>query len=140
MRKWSQSSISNVHGAVLLEYHLVPLALLAVLVRNETRSSHRSGNRLVPVGVSIRSIRCSRNGKCLFDGNAHMTTVAALATVALILTDAAFDSNAGVAATTAWPLAITAFLALTAALTAWLRRKVFLVRPELCVVYVERAT
>lgn len=59
-----------------------------------------------------------------------MASVSALATVALVLADAAFDADAGVLAAATGSLAIAAFLALAASLAARLGGEVFLVGAE----------
>jgi hypothetical protein len=95
-----------------------PLSLLA-LVRmswSEEAAGRNSGNRGVKVFF-----------RALLDRHAHVTTVAALATIALILAHATICRYSSVLASSAWALTITAFLALTAPLTARLRRQVLLV-------------
>ena len=59
-----------------------------------------------------------------------MASVSALATVALVLADTAFDADTGVLAAAAGSLAIAAFLALAASLAARLGGEVFLVGAE----------
>jgi hypothetical protein len=59
-----------------------------------------------------------------------VASVSALATVALVLADAAFDADAGVLATATGSLAVAAFLALAASLAAGFGGEVFLVGAE----------
>lgn len=68
-----------------------------------------------------------RNFGILFKGYTHMTTIASFATIAFVLADAAICTDAGVLAPATWTLAVAAFLAFTASLTAWLGGEIFLV-------------
>ena len=82
-------------------------------------------------GVAVDGARYGARDRALFDGDAHVSPVAALAPVALILADAPVRADAGVLAALAWPLAVTALLRLAAALAARLGREVLLVFSEL---------
>ena len=77
-----------------------------------------------------RAVRLDEALLAALDRHAHVASVSALATVALVLADAAFDADAGVLAATTGSLAIATFLALAASLAARLGREVFLVRAE----------
>ena len=69
-----------------------------------------------------RAIRLDEAFLAALDRHAHMAPVSALATVALVLADAAFDADAGVLAAAAGSLTIAALLALAASLAARLCR------------------
>jgi hypothetical protein len=81
---------------------------------------------LYPVGV-------------LLDRDTHVTTIATLATIPLILTETAFNANTSILATSTRALAITALLTLATALAARLGREVLLISTEL-VLEIDRAT
>lgn len=100
---------------------------LLVLVRKggreEISSAASSDDR-----DSVISIVCEVR---LLDGHTHVTAIAPFATVALILADAALDTDAGVLAASAGSLTVAALLTFTAPLATRLSRQVLLVNPEL---------
>jgi len=67
------------------------------------------------------------------DGDSHMTTISASSSVAFVLADATFDSDACILATSTGSLAVAALLAFATPLTSRLRRQIFLVRADLVV-------
>jgi hypothetical protein len=82
-------------------------------------SCHRHGRH--------RVLRLDKSFLAALDRDAHVASVSSLATIALILADAALNADTGVLAATTRSLAIAALLALAAALAARLRRKILLV-------------
>jgi hypothetical protein len=57
----------------------------------------------------------------LLDRDTHMTAVATFAAIPFVLTDAAFDSNTCILATSTGTLSVTPLLALAATLAPWFR-------------------
>lgn len=63
----------------------------------------------------------------LLNGDAHMATVTALATISFIFADAALEANACIPASSTGALTIAALLALAASLAARFGRQVFFI-------------
>jgi hypothetical protein len=60
-----------------------------------------------------------------------VTSVASLPAVAFVFADASLGTDTSIFAALAWSLAVTALLALAAALAAWLAREILLVDAKL---------
>ena len=97
----------------------LPLSLLA-LVGAALAACEDAGNHADVDGCLV-----------LLDGNTHVASIAALATIAFVLADALIGAEAGVLTALAWTLAIAALLAFAASLAAGFGRKVFLVLAKL---------
>jgi hypothetical protein len=75
----------------------------------------------------------------LLNRDTHVTPIATLAAITLVLTDTAFNTNTSILATSTRALAIAALLTLATALAAGLGREVLLISAEL-VLEIDRAT
>lgn len=79
--------------------------------------------------LSTGRSRCGGNVGfgALLDRDAHVATIATLAAVALVLTDAAIGTDASILAPAAWALPVAALLAFTTALTTGLGGQVLFI-------------
>lgn len=110
------------HRSVRQVVGYLSLALLGLVNR------HGDGDGVGSNGSGWQQRRLSHRGQLfLFDGNAHVASITALATVAFIFADALVRGKTGVSASSARALAITTLLALAASLAARLGRQVRLI-------------
>src|SRR5687767_5617093 len=100
-----------------------PLALLR-LIEHRRWSSHQGDSRSDRRGGEKARLHDGR--LILLDWDAHVSTIATLAAIALVLADALLCRQSSILATTARALTIATFLALAATLTARLAGQVWL--------------
>lgn len=88
---------------------------------------------------SSRSILLGQFFSGFLDNHTHVTSVPSLPTIAFVLTNAAFNSNAGIFTSLAGALPVTSFLAFSAPLASRLGRQIFFVSGELMLEVEHRA-
>lgn len=112
------------------------MAMVVYPPERQDRETYLEASLALPLLVLVHNVRRHQRSiwhwqklvrfifgvKRLLDRDAHMTPITALATIALILTDAPFGPDAGILATSAGALAIATLLTLAASLATRLGR------------------